>query len=87
MDLNMPSLNSAMRGGGLPSRISAEMVLVTRAPRRLTSITLVSSLEKVPEPGMIGFSSVRDPICTRRSTMTGSPERRTPGPRSRRGDR
>src|SRR6202451_3399604 len=73
IELIMPPSTSAARGGGLPARYSRETVFATMAPRRLMSITWARSVEKQPEPGMIGFFSVTAPILTLMSTIRPSP--------------
>src|SRR5579864_1748411 len=73
IELIMPPSTSAARGGGLPARYSRETVFATMAPRRLMSITWARSVEKQPEPGMIGFCSVTDPILTLMSTIRPPP--------------
>src|SRR5580693_2690401 len=73
IELIMPPSTSAARGGGLPARYSRDTVFATMAPRRLMSITWARSVEKQPEPGMIGFFSVTDPILTLMSTIRPPP--------------
>ena len=54
----MPASVSAMRGVGLPSRGSRQMVLATSAPSRLRSMTSLYSQENAPDAGCTGFCSV-----------------------------
>src|ERR1700728_4229157 len=73
IELIMPPSTSAARGGGLPARYSRDTVFATMAPSWLMSITWARSVEKQPEPGITGFCSVTDPICTRISTIRPPP--------------
>ena len=51
IDWMMPASVSAMRGVGLPSRGSRQMVLATSAPSRLRSMTSLYSHENAPDAG------------------------------------
>src|SRR6476660_3136659 len=52
IDWMMPASVSAMRGVGLPTRGSRQMVLATSAPSRLRSMTSLYSQEKAPDAGV-----------------------------------
>ena len=52
IDWMMPASVSAMRGVGLPSLGSRQMVLATRPPSRLRSMTSLYSQEKAPDAGV-----------------------------------
>ncbi|HZD61442.1 MAG TPA: hypothetical protein VE200_01475, partial [Xanthobacteraceae bacterium] len=73
IDWMMPASVSAMRGVGLPSRGSRQMVLATRPPSRLRSMTSLYSQEKAPDAGVTGFCRVMSPIFTERSTIPPPP--------------
>jgi hypothetical protein len=73
IDWMMPASVSAMRGVGLPSLGSRQMVLATSAPSRLRSMTSLYSQENAPDAGCTGFCSVISPILTERSTIPPPP--------------
>ena len=73
IDWMMPASVSAMRGVGLPSLGSRQMVLATRPPSRLRSMTSLYSQEKAPDAGVTGFCRVMSPIFTERSTIPPPP--------------
>ena len=66
IELIRPPGRSTTRGSGLPARSSRVMVLVTKAPSRLKSITLSRPSANVPEAGITGLASVRPPTRTRK---------------------
>src|SRR3546814_6526035 len=55
---------STTRGNGFPARSSRVIVLVTKAPSRLKSITFSSPSAKVPEAGMTGLRKRSAPTFT-----------------------
>ena len=73
IDWMIPASVSAMRGVGLPSRGSRQIVFATSAPSRLRSMTSLYSQEKAPDAGCTGFCSVMSPILTERSTIPRPP--------------
>src|SRR5215813_10492517 len=55
IDWMIPASVSAMRGVGLPSLGSRQIVLATSPPSRLRSMTSLYSQENAPEAGVTGF--------------------------------